>query len=107
MPLWDRTLDLVVLTHPDNDHGLAQTEAPARFAIDTAWAAASDPASPKAALWWTTMNAAGANVQVQAAGGWVDLGDGVALWVVSPLAVGFSGDSAENDNSLVTKLVLR
>jgi beta-lactamase superfamily II metal-dependent hydrolase len=75
MPFWDRDLDLVVLTHPDTDHMAAQAEA------------------------------AGAQVQVQSAGGWADLGDGVALWVLSPPPQGFGGENEDNENSLVAKLV--
>ncbi len=42
---------------------------------------------------------------VQQTGGWLDLGDGVALWVLWPTATGYRGDNADNENSLVTKLV--
>ncbi len=37
MPFWDRTLDLVVLTHPDADHMAAQVEAAGRYGIEAAW----------------------------------------------------------------------
>ena len=33
MPFWDRTIDLLVLTHPDGDHMLAQVEVPARYQV--------------------------------------------------------------------------
>ena len=91
MPFWDRTLDLVVLTHPDADHMAAQVEAAGRYGIEAAWetpAAAADPAST---AWRSAVEAAGAQVQVQSGGGWADLGDGVALWVLSPPAQGFGG----------------
>lgn len=105
MPFWDRTLDLLVLTHPDADHMAAQVEAAGRYEIAAAWetpAAAADPAS---AAWRSTVEGAGAQVQVQSGGGWADLGDGVALWVLSPPAQGFGGEDADNQNSLVAKLV--
>ena len=44
-------------------------------------------------------------MQAQYAGGWADLGDGVALWVLGPPAQGFVGEDADNQNSLVAKLV--
>ena len=105
MPFWDRSIDLVVLTHPDGDHMAAQIETPSRFAIADAWATAASEASKDSALWRDRMQAVGVKVHIQYTGGWVDLGDGVALWVLSPPAADFSGDNADNDNSLVTKLV--
>lgn len=105
MPFWDRTLDLLVLTHPDADHMAAQVEAVGRYGVEAAWetpAAAADPAS---VAWRSAVEAAGAQVQVQYRGGWVDLGSGAALWVLSPPAQGFAGEDADNQNSLVAKLV--
>ena len=60
---------------------------------------------PTRTAWRTQLAAGGAAVQLQHAGGWADLGDGVALWVLSPPPAGYTGDDADNDNSLVTKLV--
>jgi len=105
MPFWDRTLDLVVLTHPDADHMAAQVEAAGRFTIEAAWETAEEAASADSAAWQAAVAAAGTQVQLQSAGGWADLGDGVALWVLGPPAQGFSGEDADNENSLVTSLV--
>jgi competence protein ComEC len=105
MPFWDRTLDLLVLTHPDGDHMLAQAELPARYQIDQAIHTAHAAQHPDEALWRERMAAGGVTVTTQAAGGWLDLGDGVALWVLWPAADGFTGEDADNENSLVTRLV--
>jgi competence protein ComEC len=42
---------------------------------------------------------------VQHAGGWIDLGDGVALHVLWPPPGGFDHEHADNENSLVVRLV--
>ena len=105
MPFWDRKLDLAVLTHPDGDHMIAQVETPARLQVDAAWTTAAGEAHPDAQSWRTAMAAGGDTVRLQHTGGWADLGDGVALWVLSPPAKGYSGEDADNDNSIVTKLV--
>ena len=105
MPFWDRTLDLVVLTHPDADHMAAQVEAASRFAIDAAWETEASAASTASAAWRAAVEDAGAQVQIQHAGGWADLGDGVGLWVLGPPAQEFTGEDADNQNSLVAKLV--
>jgi competence protein ComEC len=105
MPFWDRSLDLVVLTHSDADHMLGQVEAAGRFAINVAWATPTGAANPDSAAWRAAVQEAGAQVQLQHAGGWADLGDGVALWVLGPPAAMYMGEDADNQNSLVAKLV--
>ncbi len=105
MPFWDRTLDLLVLTHPDADHMAGQVEAAGRYSIEAAWETPASAADPASAGWRSAVERAGAQIQVQYARGWADLGDGVALWILSPPARGFAGEDADNQNSLVAKLV--
>jgi competence protein ComEC len=105
MPFWDRNLDLLVLTHPDGDHMAAQVEIPSRFRVAAALDTAASQANPDAQPWRDRLAAAGAPVHLQHAGGWVDLGDGAALWIVWPPLGGYSGEDADNENSLVTRLV--
>lgn len=111
MPFWDRSLDLVVLTNPDKDHMDAQAQTPARFQTTTALETKASQANPDADLWRANMTAAGVTVTVQHQGGWFDLGDGVALWVLWPPPEPFLAAKAsdeqlfDNENSLVMKLV--
>jgi competence protein ComEC len=105
MPFWERSLDLAVLTHPDGDHMIAQADAPLRFQIAAAWDTLTGQANPDGSLWRERMATSGAAVQLQHAGGWADLGDGVALWVLWPPPGGFQTENADNENSLVLKLV--
>lgn len=105
MPWWDRSLDLLLVTHPDRDHIGAQTTVPERYAIDYALETPASVQDPDALAWREAVAASGAVVTVQHDGGWVDLGDGVALWVLWPRATPLVGDDASNENSMVTKLV--
>jgi len=105
MPFWERSLDLAVLTHPDGDHMIAQADAPLRFQIAAAWDTLTGQANPDGSLWRERMATSGAAVQLQHAGGWADLGNGVALWVLWPPPGGFQTENADNENSLVLKLV--
>lgn len=105
MPFWDRTIDLLLLTHPDGDHMAAQAEIPARYQVAQAIHTAHAAQHPDEAIWRERMAAAGVTVTAMAAGSWIDLGDSVALWVLAPPPEGHTGDDADNDNSLVTKLV--
>ena len=105
MPFWDRTLDLLVLTHPDADHMTAQLEAAARYHVEAAWETPVAEADPNSSTWRKAVEAAGADVQIQEAEGWADLGDGVALWVLGRAREPYRGKDADNENSLVAKLV--
>lgn len=105
IPFWDRTLDLLVLTHPDGDHMLAQAEVPARYRVAQAIHTIHAAQHPDEAIWQERMAAGEVALIEVAAGSWIDLGDGVALWVVWPLPEGMQGKDADNENSLVLKLV--
>jgi len=105
MPFWDRSLDLVIASHPDGDHIGAQEVLPQRYRIDRAVDSVPAQASVDGDVWRTAMSAAGAPVSLQSAGGWIDLGDGVAVWVVWPTAAGMTGEGSDNENSLVLRLV--
>lgn len=108
MPFWDRTLDFVALTNPDKDHMDAQAQTPMRLEIATALETAASQRNPDADRWRANLVAAGAAVQAQQHGGWIDLGDGVALWVLWPPATLLQGTTEQffdNENSLVMKVV--
>jgi len=105
MPFWDRSIDLLLMTHPDSDHMEAQRTLPARFAIDTALEAATIGVNPDADGWRDNMHAGAVTVERTAQGGWIDLGDGVALWLLWPAQNAVADEEAKNENSLVAKLV--
>jgi competence protein ComEC len=105
MPWWDRAIDMVLATHPDEDHIGAQRIVPERYRIEYALDSLATQQDGDAGEWRDGVVEAGAQLAIQHAGGWVDLGDGVALWVLWPPAAPVIGDNAANENSLVTKLV--
>ena len=105
MPFWDRSIDVLLLTHPDGDHMIGQIGVPQRFQVSHALDTAISQANPDAQGWRDSLAAAGASVHVQHSGGWVDLGDGVALWILWPPPGGFEHEHADNENSLVAKLI--
>jgi competence protein ComEC len=110
MPFWDRSLDLLVLTHPDLDHMGAQVTLPDRYRVDGAVVSAVTLDQEDGDGWEAMMLAAGVPISTQGAGGWIDLGDDVALWTLWPMdessarLSGVDGDD-KNERSLVQKLV--
>ena len=105
MPFWDRSIDMLLLTHPDGDHMIGQISVPERFRVSHALDTAISQANADALPWRESLDGAGAHTHVEHAGGWVDLGDGVALWILWPPPGGFEHEHADNENSLVAKLV--
>ena len=108
MPFWDREIDYAVVTHPDWDHIGGQTDLPARFRIGQAVISENTRDNKDAQLWLAAFGAADVTVTGLRQGGWLDLGDGVALWALWPppeekLKGLDAGD--KNERSLVLKLV--
>jgi competence protein ComEC len=108
MPFWDRSIDLVVLSHPDADHMGAQLALAERYQIAQTVVSEVTVEHRDGRPWLAAM--AGAPVAVQWQGGWLDLGDGVALWTLWPwdaeqMRRTAVPDDDKNEQSLVMKLV--
>jgi competence protein ComEC len=105
MPFWDRSLDLVIMTHADADHLTGLVEVLNRFQVG-AWLdnglASEDDLYVECQ--WPQQEAAGIVRRVLAAGDRLDLGQGVTLEVLHPPAGGMPGADA-NENSVVLRLV--
>jgi competence protein ComEC len=110
MPFWDRDLDLVAVTNPDQDHMGAQVQIVNRFQVGAALDTHASRWNPASEPWRTALITGGAELQLQHRGGWVDLGDGVGLWVLWPPEEIFGREKLndeqfiDNENSLVLKL---
>ena len=105
MPFWDRSLDLLILTHADEDHLAGLAEALARYRVG-GWldnGRDSEEALYVASL--AALEAAGVPRQVIAAGDRLDLGEGAVLQVLHPprgVAPGALAD--DNEGSVVLRL---
>jgi competence protein ComEC len=106
MPFWDRSLDLVVMTHPDADHITGLAEVLHRFRVD-GWLDNGQPGDDPISLQCQALLAeAGTNHYVAHAGDRLDLGEGLALEVLHPPPEGVPTTAADgNNNSLVLRLV--
>ena len=84
MPFWDRSLDLVVLTHADGDHMDAQTQhsVASTSAKQSLRRQYSTPRCPCPG--YQHVERTHAPVSAQHSGGWINLGDAVVLWVINP-----------------------
>jgi competence protein ComEC len=110
MPFWDRSLDLMVMTHPDIDHMGAQPDIVARYHVGMALESGNFKDHEDGKRWREQMEQHDIPVEDQQQGGWIDLGDGASLWVLWPpyednLDHAKIEEDDKNERSLVLKLV--
>lgn len=104
MPFWDRSLDIVVATHADDDHVGGLVEVMERFQVDHLLTNGLEPLSdPAFNALMQTARARGVAPAVAQAGQRITIDDGVVLEVLHP-APGFWADSP-NDMSVVMRLM--
>jgi competence protein ComEC len=104
MPFWDRSLDLVVLTHPDQDHQAGLIPVLERYEV--ARALANPVAETEAAaLPWREHVARSGAASLTGKRGLRLSDDGVTLTVLNPGDQPFVGTASDdNNNSLVMRL---
>ncbi|MBN1136288.1 MAG: DNA internalization-related competence protein ComEC/Rec2 [Anaerolineae bacterium] len=105
MPFWDRSLDLVVMTHPDGDHITGLVEVLERYRV-AGWLDNGRPAVDDLhAVCEARRTAAGVPRAAVAAGDRIDLGNGVAIDVLGPPAGGLgAGQDADNEHSVMLRV---
>jgi competence protein ComEC len=105
MPFWDRSIDLLVMTHPDADHISGLVEVLDRYQID-GWLDNGHPDDDATyGECMARIEEASIPRHTVRAGDSLDLGQGIVLEVLHPppeLMVGTDADS--NNNSLVLRL---
>ncbi len=84
MPWWDRSLDVVVPTHPDQDHIAGLIDVLARFHVSTIIHSSVEGDTQTAQALVDAMKQEGAEQMIARRGQIVDLGDGAYLEILSP-----------------------
>lgn len=106
MPFWDRSLDLVILTHPDEDHMAGLIPLFDRYGVERVLTGAPTLVAEEAQPWREAVEAAGISIVVAQRGMEIKPGRGVRLEVLHPGAELLSGTpSDDNNNSIVLRLV--
>ncbi len=105
MPFWDRTVDLVVLTHPDHDHIAGLLEVLKRYDVDNVLWTGILTDTPESEEWQKLIKEEGANIYIARSGLQMKAGP-VSVAILYPF------DNLENkkvsdvnDTSVVAKLV--
>jgi competence protein ComEC len=105
MPFWDRTLDVVLLTHPDSDHITGLVGVLERYQVETVVFREVDVESAMYDYWRQSVEAEGVTVHRGEAGLRLALDQGLDMLVLHPgaeLVGGRAGNA--NNNSVVTRL---
>ena len=106
MPFRDRTIELIVLTHPHSDHVTGLLEVLRRYDVQRVLERGIEYDSPPYQAWRRALTEENAEIIRAQAGQVIALGDGVFIHVVSPPASLLRGTASDVDNaSVVLRLV--
>ena len=107
MAFWDRTIDMVILTHPDADHLGGLVEVLKRYRVQSIMAANVTDDSPLFDEWQALLSSSSARFCLASPGQTIALGADVTLSVLTPdPAVVSENQSSLNETSVVIRLAM-
>jgi competence protein ComEC len=105
LPFWDRKLDMVILTHPDDDHLAGLVTVLERYDVKEVVASPQSAKTVTFAAWQREIEEKGIPCHTAKSGEWIALGQGATLqflWPPDDASPAKSDDT--NDDSVVLKL---
>ncbi len=99
LPFWDRTIDLVVLTHPNADHVTGLVEVLQRYKVKQVLYPDLDFKSDIYDEWLGLIQEKNIEYTIAQAGQQIDLGKGVVIEVLNPPKILFTDTSSDIDNN--------
>jgi len=106
LPFWDKTIDLVVLTHPEDDHLLGLVEVLSRYKVGQVLEPGFQDDKPAYREWLRLTKEKDINRTIARAGQQVNLSNGVRIEVLYPQQELLKGTNSDvNNNSIVLRLV--
>ncbi|GAH03439.1 unnamed protein product, partial [marine sediment metagenome] len=110
MPFWDRTIELVVLTHPHSDHLTGLVEVLQRYQVEQVLYPDLDDLDYESPLydeWLGLIEEKDIPCTPAQAGQKIDLGDGVIIEVLNPQTPLLTGTGSDiNNNSVVLHITM-
>jgi len=106
MPFWDRTIELVVLTHPEADHVTGLVEVLQRYQVEQVMESSRENDTEIYWEWQRLIEEKGVKQTIAQAGQQIDLGYGITMEVLHPGEEPLEDTNSElNNNSIVLRLV--
>ena len=107
LPFWARTIDLLILTHPHDDHVAGLNEILRRYRVSNVLSRAPDDFDSAAYAVWRGMVAReGANVVVARPGAAFEFADGARVETLWPPDALLSGTASDVDNTSVAVRII-
>ncbi len=105
LPFWDRSLNLVVMTHLDEDHAGGLPAVLDRYQVGGALVGAPDPSAPLEPAWTQALARSGTTAIPVSAGHRVDLGSEVRLLILNPDAEALASPTRNSNNDSLAFLL--
>jgi len=99
MPFWDRTIELIILTHPHDDHLTGLVEVLQRYKVEQVLYPDLDYKSPLYDEWLNLIKEKDIEYTLAEAGQVIDLGDGVVIKVLNLQTPLLSSTESDIDNN--------
>jgi competence protein ComEC len=99
MPFWDRTIELVILTHPHADHLTGLVEVLKRYKVRQVLYPDLDYESPLFDEWLALIDKKNINYTLAQAGQQIKFSGGVILEVLNPQSPNLTGTESDIDNN--------
>ena len=103
MPFWDRTIELVILTHPDADHLTGLVEVLKRYRVEEIVYPDFPSDQPLYTEWQQIIKDKKINITLAKTGQQISLGNGVRIDVLNP-TLPPSFEAGSDDNGVVARL---
>jgi competence protein ComEC len=100
LPFWDRSLDLVVLTHPDGDHITGLIPLLDRYRVGQVLDVRQSESAPEAAPWLKVLAALGVSRTLAQRGMRLPVGD-LSVTVLHPGSTQLTGSASDDNNNAV------
>jgi competence protein ComEC len=104
LPFWDRTIELVVLTHPDNDHLTGLVEILRRYHVQRVLTSGIESNSETFATWRRLLAEKNIETVTAEKGMRIVLSDGIHITVLHPPGSDESKPEDPNESSVVLRL---
>ena len=106
LPFWDKSLDLVLLTHAEDDHILGLLEVLSRYKVKQVMEPGFENGNVAYQEWLRLVSEKNIRRTVARAGQQIELGDGIRMEVLNPQEKFVEGsDQDVNNNSVVVRLI--